>query len=55
MFVHLSWHGSSGIVAKAARLAVFQCIFSALNTSHLDSPCLTEIEGFHVFWLEIWL
>lgn len=38
MFVCLSWHGSNRIVAKAARLAIFQCIFSVLTTTHLDSP-----------------
>lgn len=54
MFVHLSWHWSNRIVAKAAHLAIFQCIFSALNMTHLDSPSLTKIEGFRVLWLEVW-
>lgn len=54
MFVRLSWHGFNRIVAKAACLAIFQCIFSVLNTTHLALG-LTKIEGFCVLWLEDWL
>lgn len=38
------------IVAKAACLAIFQCIFSVLTTTHLALG-LTKIEGFCVLWL----
>lgn len=38
MFVQLSWHGSNRIVAKAARLAISECIFSVLTMTRFASP-----------------